>query len=366
MSQGRTFRVAIIGIGAIAELIAVALREIPQATLVAGSCRTEAKGKRFAEQFSCAWYGDTNAMLDRERPDVAIVATPSGAHLESALACAARKIHVVCEKPLDVTPARVQQMIDATTRAGVRLGAIFPQRFNPVNVAIRDAAATGRFGNLSVIHAAVPWWRDDAYYAPSRWQGKAALDGGGALMNQAIHTVDIMQWLAAATMPNLRADENPVVEVFAVTAKRGHDARLIEVEDTASVIFKFRNGAVGQLLAATSMYPGVPRRLQISGRDGFAEIFEDQLTTFQFRHEHQSDPATRETFGKATSHGGGASSPMAMSHENHRRNLADFFAALADDREPALNGPEAAKAVAIIAACYESARTDRPVRIGAA
>jgi UDP-N-acetyl-2-amino-2-deoxyglucuronate dehydrogenase len=366
MSQSRSFRVVIIGIGAIADLIATALREIPHAKLIAGSCRTEAKGKKFAEQFSCVWYGDTNVMLDQEKPDVAIIATPSGAHLESALACAARKIHVVCEKPLDVTPARVQQMIDATTRAGVRLGAIFPQRFNPVNLAIRDAAAAGRFGNLSVVHASVPWWRDDAYYAPTRWQGKAALDGGGALMNQAIHTIDIMQWLAAATMPALRPDENPVAEVFAVTAKRGHDEKLIEVEDTASVIFKFRNGAVGQLLAATSMYPGVPRRLQISGRDGFAEIFEDQLTTFQFREPHEKDAATRDRFGHATSHGGGASSPMAMSHENHRRNLADFFAALAENREPALNGPEAAKAVAIIDACYESARTNRPVRIGAA
>src|SRR3954469_13232428 len=119
MSHAGPFRVAIIGIGAIAELIATALREIPQARLIAGSCRTEAKGRKFAEQFSCAWYDDTNAMLDKEKPDVAIIATPSGAHLESALACAARKIHVVCEKPLDVTPARVQQMIDATTRAGV-------------------------------------------------------------------------------------------------------------------------------------------------------------------------------------------------------------------------------------------------------
>jgi predicted dehydrogenase len=175
-----------------------------------------------------------------------------------------------------------------------------------------------------------------------------------------------MQWLAATTMPQLRPDENPVAEVFAVTARRGHDERLIEVEDTASVIFKFRNGAIGQLLAATSMYPGVPRRLQISGRDGFAEVFEDQLTIFEFRDERQDDAAIRDRFGKETLHGGGASSPMAMSHENHRRNLADFFAALAEDREPALNGPEAAKAVEIIDACYESARTNIAVRIGAA
>src|SRR6188768_372420 len=129
MSHVGSFRVAIIGIGAIAELIATALREIPQAKLIAGSCRTEAKGRKFAEQFSCTWYGDTNVMLDSEKPDVAIVATPSGAHLESVLACAARKIHVVCEKPIEVTPARAQQMIDATTRAGVKVGAIFPQRF---------------------------------------------------------------------------------------------------------------------------------------------------------------------------------------------------------------------------------------------
>ena len=363
MPQSRTFRVVIVGIGAIAELIAAALREVPQVRLVGGSCRTEPKGKKFAAQFSCAWYGDTEAMLDAEKPDVAIVATPSGAHLESVLQCAARGIHVVCEKPLEISGARVRQMIDATSRAGVRLGAIFPQRFNPVNRALRDAAAAGRFGNLAVVHAAVPWWRDDAYYAPDRWQGKAALDGGGALMNQAIHTVDLMQWFAAAAMPDLRAAENPVAEVFAVTAKRGHDEKLIEVEDTASVVLKLRNGAVGQLLAATSMYPGVPRRLQIGGRDGFAEVFEDQLTTFQFRTEQPGDAATRERFGRATTHGGGASNPMAMSHENHRRNLEDFFTALAEDRDPTLNGPEAAKAVEIIDACYESARTGKTVRV---
>ena len=363
--RGVTFRVAIIGVGAIAELIATALGEIPAAQLVAGSCRTEAKGRNFAERFSCAWYGDSEAMLDKEKPDVAVVCTPSGAHLEATLACAQRKIHVICEKPLEITTARARRLIDATQRAGVRLGAIFPQRFNPVNVAVRDAAFAGRFGNLSVVHAAMPWWRDDAYYAPNRWQGKIALDGGGALMNQAIHTVDLMQWLAAATMPHLRADENPVAEVFAVTAKRGHDEKLIEVEDTAAVVMKFRNGAVGQILAATSMYPGVPRRLHIAGRDGFAEVLEDQLTTFQFRNEHPDDAATRQRFGRATQHGGGASSPMAMSHENHRRNLEDFFLALSQDREPALTATEAAKAVQIIDACYESARTNRPVRLEA-
>jgi predicted dehydrogenase len=356
-------RVAIIGVGAISDLIATALGELPRVKLVAGSCRTEAKGKTFADRFKCAWYDDTARMLDDVRPDVAIVCTPSGTHLESVLACADRKIHVVCEKPLEITPQRCRQMIEACDRADVRLGAVFPQRFNPVNRTIHAAASAGRFGNLAAVHATVPWWRDDAYYAPTRWQGKIALDGGGALMNQAIHTLDQIIWLAAATMKDSPRGQNPIEEVFAYTAKRSHDRKLIEVEDTSVVTLKFRNGALGQLLAATSMWPGSQRRLYISRRDGTAEVLEDQLIAFKFRHEEPADEAKRQAFAQATKHGGGASSPMAMSHENHRENLRDFFDALDENRPPALDGHEAAKAVAVIDAAYQSARTGHPVRV---
>jgi len=358
------FRVVIVGVGAIAELIAKALAEIPRAKLVAGSCRTEAKGRAFAAQFKCDWFAETERMLDQAKPDVAVICTPSGAHLEALLACAARKIHVICEKPLEITADRVRQMVDAADRAGIRLGAIFPQRFNPVNVAIHRAAAAGRFGSLAIVQGVVPWWRDDEYYAPGRWQGKAALDGGGALMNQAIHTLDLVQWFAAATMPDLPPSTNPVAEVFAYTAKRSHDPKVLEVEDTAILNMRFRNGALGQLLAATSMWPGTRRRLVVGGRDGSAEAFEDQLVQFQFRAEQPDDEATRQRFAAPTSHGGGASNPMALSGVNHRLNLTDFFDALAAGREPTLTGIEAAKAVQIIDACYESARTGKAVKIG--
>lgn len=363
MTRPRTepFRVAIIGVGGIADIIATALARIPLATLIAGNCRTEARGRAFAAKYGVAWYPDTADMLDREKPDVAIIATPSGAHLPALLACAQRKIHVICEKPLEITPARVRQMIDAADRAQIRLGAIFPQRFNPTNRAVHAAAAAGRFGSLAAVQGTVPWWRDDAYYAPNRWQGKAALDGGGALMNQAVHTVDLLQWFAAATMPDLPRETNPVEEVFAITARRGHPPDLIEVEDTAVVTLKFRNGAVGQLLAATSMFPGMKRHIHIGGRDGSAEIFEEQLITFQFRHEHPDDAATRQALSAATRHGAGAADPLAISDENHRRNLQDFFDALADDRPPALDGIEGAKAVDIVDAAYHSARTGRSV-----
>ena len=360
----KTFRVAIIGAGGIGRIIAQGLRQIDGVRLVAGSSRTESRGRAFAEEFDVAWYGDAGQMLDRERPDVAIIATPSAAHLESVQECARRKIHVLCEKPLEITPQRVRQMIDAADRAGVRLGAIFPQRFNPTNRAVYDAARAGRFGTLAAMQGTVPWWRDDAYYAPNRWQGKIALDGGGALMNQAIHTLDLLQWFAGATMPDLRAGENPVEQVFALTAKRGHDPKLIEVEDTAVVSLKFRNGAVGQLLAATSMYPGMQRRIHIGGRDGSVEIFEEQLVTYQFRVERPEDQALRASLAAPTSHAAGASDPLAMSGENHRRNMEDFFRALADDRPLKLDGVEGAKAVEIIDAAYESARTGQPAMLG--
>jgi predicted dehydrogenase len=358
------YRVAIVGIGAIANVIARALSEIPSARLVAGSCRGEEKGRAFAQKWGCAWFDDTARMLDEAKPEVAIVCTPSGAHLEASELAASRGVHVLCEKPLEITTARVRQMIDVTRKRGVKLGGIFPQRFNPVNIAVRDAASAGRFGNLAIINAAVPWWRDDAYYAPSRWQGKAALDGGGALMNQAIHTLDLMQWFAAGTMPQLAADENPVEEVFARTAKRAHDLALIEVEDSAVVTMRFRNGALGQLLAATSMYPGHRRRYQVAGRDGSIEVVEDELVYFDFRQKRDADAEIHQRFGKPTKHAGGSSDPMAIDYIPHQRNIEDFLSALQSDRQPLLTGQESLKAVQIIEACYESAKRNEAVAVG--
>ncbi|MGH7214518.1 MAG: Gfo/Idh/MocA family protein, partial [Tepidisphaeraceae bacterium] len=292
----RTFRVVLIGVGAVADAIARALRDLNAdgvAQLVAGSCRTREKGERFAATYGCKWYGDTTAMLDAERPDVAIVATPSGAHLDAALPCFERRVHVLCEKPLEITTERCRKMIAAADDAGVTLGGIFPQRYNPVTNVIRRAARDGRFGNLSTVSVTVPWWRDDAYYGKGRWQGTLALDGGGALMNQGIHNIDLLQWLAAATMPDLSPDQSAVEEVFAYTARRGHDPSRVEVEDTAVATVRFRNGALGQILAATSIWPGSLRRVMIAGRDGTAELIEDQLVAWQFRTELPDDTTVR-------------------------------------------------------------------------
>ncbi len=360
--MSKTYRAAIIGVGAIAQMHARAMGDLANVELVAGCCRTAGKGKAFAEQFGGKWYGDYEAMLDEQRPDFVTIATPSGAHLEPAAASFGRVVAVLCEKPLEINLQRADAMIRAADEAGVVLGGIFPQRYNPVVVAMHEAAAAGRFGDLAAVSSYVPWWRDDEYYAPGRWQGTQKLDGGGAMINQSIHGVDAVQWLAAAAGGDAAAD-NPVKRVCAFTARRGHDTATIEVEDTAVAVLEFRSGALGQLLAATSMFPGSLKRIQIAGRNGTAEVLEDQLITWQFRDPTDGDEAIRKRFNPQTAGGGGASDPMAIDYSHHTRNIADFVDALDAGRPFMLHGGEARKAVAIIEAIYESASAGGAVQV---
>jgi predicted dehydrogenase len=178
-------------------------------------------------------------------------------------------------------------------------------------------------------------------------------------MNQSIHGVDALQWIAGATMPDLAPGENPVASVTALSAVRAHDPARLEVEDTCVAILRLKNGGLGQLLAATSLYPGQLRRFLFGGRDGTAEILEEQLVTWQFRGAASDDDATRARFGGTSSTSGGAADPMAINYSCHTRNFESFLEALRTGGVPALDGAEGRKAVAIIEACYKSARTGR-------
>ncbi|MEO1992978.1 MAG: Gfo/Idh/MocA family oxidoreductase [Pirellulales bacterium] len=356
-------RAAIIGIGAIANMHARALGDISGVELVAASCRTEEKGRAFAAEFGCEWFDDSKRMLRRAKPDFVTIATPSGAHLEAAQAAARKDIHVICEKPLEITLKRIDRMIRTAEKSGITLGAIFPQRFNPVVQTVYEASRSGRFGPLALAASYVPWWRDDAYYGPERWQGTQALDGGGALMNQSIHGVDALQWIVGAATEGLAPHDNPVESVLAATAIRAHDQEHLEVEDTCVAVLRFRNGAIGQLLAATSLYPGQMRRFLFGGRDGTAEILEEQLLSWQFRTELPQDVTIRQTLGEESSTTGGAADPMAINYSCHTRNFEDFIQAIQSGSKPALDGYEGRKAVAIIEACYKSARTNRVTRV---
>ena len=286
-------RAAIIGIGAIARLHARALADIEGVNLVAASCRTEEKGRAFAAEFGCTWYDDNARMLRREKPDFVTVATPSGSHLEAVMAAVRRRVPVICEKPLEISLKRIDRMLAATQKAGVTLGTIFPQRFNPVVRTVRDAAAAGRFGPMAIAASYVPWWRDDAYYGEGRWQGTKLLDGGGALMNQSIHGVDALQWIVGATIPGLAPGENPVESVFSITAIRSHAAERLEVEDTCVAVLRFKNAEA------------VCRRQQHLGRCGRSHgdqlrLPHSQFHRFSRRHQGWSDPSAGR-FGRAQS-----------------------------------------------------------------
>jgi predicted dehydrogenase len=356
-----THRIAIAGIGSVAEVHALSVGDIDDATLVAGSCRTESRGQSFAAEFDATWYAETERMLDEERPDVLIVCTPSGAHLEPTLAAAERGIDVLCEKPLEITTERIDRMIAAAEEHDITLGGVFQQRFTDVLGAVHDAAAAGRFGSLAVANTYVPWWRDDEYY-DGAWQGTEALDGGGALMNQSIHGIDATQWLAGAAM-DLDHGANPVAEVTAHTARRAHSDDIMEVEDTAVAALRYRDGTLGQVLGSTAMYPGSLRRIQLAGRDGTAEVREDELVTWAFRDETPDDDDIRAQFGEESETSGGAADPMAIDYANHRRNIAAFLDARSGGEPYPLDGTEARKAVAIVEAIYASAERGTPVTL---
>lgn len=355
------YRIAIAGIGAVADMHALSIQDLDQASVVAGSCRTESKGREFADTYDCEWFADTDEMLDECEPDVLIVCTPSGAHLEPTLSALERGIDVLCEKPLEISTERIDRMVEAAEETDSTLGGMFQQRFKPLFQQIHKAASDGRFGVLSVASAYVPWWRDDEYY-DGAWQGTQDLDGGGALMNQSIHGIDTMQWLAGATM-SLDRDENPVEEVFAYTDRLAHDADLMEVEDTAVATLRYRDGSLGQVLGATSMYPGSLRRIQLAGRDGTASVLEDELVTWQFRRERDTDEEIREKFSAESDTSGGAADPMDIDYSNHRRNIEKFLDSLSGDESYPLDAVEARKAVEIIEAIYESAERNEPVQI---
>lgn len=352
------YRVGIIGAGDVADLHARAIADLDSAALVAAARRSEGPGRAFADTHDCTWYANYDNLLETEAPDIVTIATPSGAHLEPTLAATRRGIHVLCEKPLEITTDRIDEMIQAADEHGVRLGGIFQRRYSPVIQAIHRALAEGRFGTLAVATASVPWWRDDAYYEGT-WKGTQTLDGGGALMNQSIHAIDAISWLAGTSM-NLSAREHPVAQVAAFKDVRGHDPQHIEVEDTAVAVMKYRDGTLGHLLGATSVYPGHRRRLRVAGRNGSAEVHGDELVHWQFREEHPEDEERRQRFG-GDEGDGGASDPMAIDYDKHRQNIEAFLAWIDHDGEFALDGREARKAVAVVEAIYESAKTGSPV-----
>lgn len=348
---GKTYGVVVVGAGNISAAHVFAVQGLPNARLVGVVGRTAGTGSQRATELARTHGVPRFASLEEAvaRPEVDVVAicTPSGAHLEPALIAIAAGKHVIVEKPIEITVERSHRLIEAADAAGVTVGAIFMSRFAPANAFAKQAIEEGRLGRLLQVDGHVKWWRDQAYYDSGAWRGTRELDGGGALMNQGIHQVDVLQWLAG-----------PVDEVFAYAGTLNHER--LEVEDTLVGVLRYQSGAYGQLATATSLWPGSPKALHVHGTEGFLKIEDDMLVDWRTRSGGDAERA--ELLARYGGSGqGGSSDPMAISFQNHLLQYEDFLAALDSGRQPAIDGREGIRAVALVEAFYASARTGRPV-----
>ena len=342
-------RFAIIGTGNIANFHAQSIELVPDAQLVAVHSRRVEPGQQFAAQHDCEFVDGYQTLLARSDIDAVCLTTPSGTHAELGIAAARAGKHVLCEKPLDTTPARIDEFVRACEENKVKLGAIFQARFGPGAHALKRAVVQARFGDLTWASAYVPWFRDANYYASAGWRGTWELDGGGALMNQSIHAIDLLLHLAGE-----------VDEVSGRVANVLH--KDLEVEDTAMAWIRFKNGALGVVQGSTACFPGESRRVELKGTKGSATLIDDRVTLWQFDEERAHDAAIRGG-DEATGIGGGASNPMAISVEGHRAQIEDFAQAIQENREPAIAGREGRRAVELIGAIYRSSESNEIVRL---
>jgi UDP-N-acetyl-2-amino-2-deoxyglucuronate dehydrogenase len=340
---------AIIGCGMIAKFHARAIGEIKGSKLVACHSRSIDKANAFSNEFGGTGYDDLEKMLADPKIDIVTICTPSGAHLEPGVAAAKAGKHVLVEKPLEVTTARCDRLIDACDKFGVRLGTIFPSRFHRSAQLLKTAMEQERFGTISLAAAYVKWFRTQAYYDSGKWRGTWKLDGGGALMNQAIHSVDLLLWLMG-----------PVKSVCAMTALRAHER--IEVEDAATAILEFESGALGTIEATTAAYPGSLKRIEIAGSTGSATLEEEALTQWKFLKSLKADAKILDQMqGNVT--GGGAADPTAIGHKAHRDLFADFLNGIKKNLPSSIDGSEGRKSVELITSIYRSANGGRRITL---
>jgi UDP-N-acetyl-2-amino-2-deoxyglucuronate dehydrogenase len=333
----------------IADYHAQALAQVQGARLMGVAGRSAEKAEDFGKKYGIPFSTDSvEELVNRPEIDVVCIATPSGAHLDPALAAIAAGKHIVVEKPLEITMERVAQMLGAADRAGVKVAPIFQARFGDGARTVKAALAAGRFGRLVLASAYVKWHRKPEYYLGS-WHGTRALDGGGALMNQGIHAVDLLQWFAG--MPE---------EVFAWSTRRVHTT--IEVEDTVCVSLRYPGGALGAIEASTALYPGLKRRIEICGADGSALLEDDQITQWEFRVAQPGDETIRGAKADERMRSG-SGAPNQISTEGHRRQFQGVVDALRNNRPLPIDGVEAGNAVKLICGIYASAERGAPVRL---
>ena len=337
----------IIGCGVISPWHIYGVNRAKDAQLIAVSDVVEEKAIKLAEKEKVIWYTDYTKMLKREDIDVVSICTPSSFHCEVAIAAAQSGKHVLVEKPMAITLEDTDRMIEICQRAKVKLGAVFQLRFSDTFRKVKKVIQEGELGRLVLGDAYLKYYRSQDYYDSADWRGTWEFDGGGSLMNQGIHGVDLLQWLMG---------DVDTIYGYAHTL-----SRKIEVEDTAVAVLRFKNKALGIIEATTSVYPStIPYRIEIHGEKGTIMIEGGAIVRWEIMGK---DGALIDKIGKTKEAPKAVTSPTDFSMEEHARQIADMVQTIKDDREPLVNGVEGRKAVEIIISIYRSSKTKKPMKL---
>ena len=338
----KIWKFGIVGMGSIAAFHIKSIAEISNAKVVALCSSNLQRAAEASKKYGLPAFTDIAEMIRQVDLDVIVICSASGYHLQPTLVAAKAGKHVICEKPLEITLERADQMIKACEDAGVKLACIFQSRFKPDYVRILEAVSSDKLGRLVLGNAYIKWFRTQEYYDSRPWRGTHKGDGGAALINQSIHTIDLLQSLMG-----------PAKSVIGKTRTITHK---IEGEDLGLAILQFENGAMGTIEGSTSIYPGYPERVEVHGEKGGIVYEGGKITVWNVPGEEGKYVA-----GEIIE--SGSSDPLAIDYAWHKLQIEDFIEAIEDDREPIVNGQEGRKALAIIRAIYESNKKGKEVAV---
>jgi UDP-N-acetyl-2-amino-2-deoxyglucuronate dehydrogenase len=331
-----TIHIGLIGGGNITDTHARAARAIPGVQIAAIYGTNENKLANLCHEHGGKPYQDFDAFLNHRPLDFVAIGSPSGRHAQQGIAAAQRGLHVLTEKPIEINTARADALIEATEKAGVKLGVMFQDRGKPGVRQLKQWLHDGLIGKPLLVDARVKWYRPPDYYGDSRWRGTLAMDGGGALINQAIHTVDLLLWLMG--------------DVARVQSRTATALHAIEGEDTAIALLDFASGAVGVFQATTAAYPGYPRRIEITGSEGTVILENDQIIAADLRNPPAGFSATVRSDDNQR-----ASSPVVSDFSGHQAIFEDFVRAIEQNTTPMCDGREGRRSIALVEEIYRAA-----------
>lgn len=332
-----TTHIGLIGGGNISETHARAAKAIPGVEISAIFGTNRSNVERLCREYGGSPYTDFEALLRHRPMTFVIIGSPSGLHAEQGIAAAQHGLHVLTEKPIDISVARADALIQAAGKAGVKLGVLFQDRLKPNIVRMKQSIDRGLLGKTLLVEARVKWFRPAEYYGHSKWRGTLAMDGGGALINQGIHTVDLLLWMFG--------------DVARVQARLATALHPIEGEDTVVATLEFASGALGVLHATTAAYPGYPRRIEVSGSNGTIILEQDRIVAADLRtgrEEFLANDSRDENLS--------ASSAVVSDARGHQAVIEDFIRSIETGSDPACDGRAGRRSIELVEAIYRAAK----------